>query len=142
VFSYGGDPVKDGFVASLNGPGGNLTGMITLTSELLGKRLELLLKMIPRARKVGFLSGTRNFADLRLGRTIGPSKRQLGFHEASAAASAHCGPSPSEKSAVADDRSAVRALVHWYSVIIFFISRVCRGDDWWTASTSGGVVRP
>jgi putative ABC transport system substrate-binding protein len=60
VFSYGGDPVKDGFVASFNKPAGNLTGMITLTSELLGKRLELLLRMIPRARKVGFLSGTSN----------------------------------------------------------------------------------
>jgi putative ABC transport system substrate-binding protein len=60
VFGYGGDPVKDGFVASLNRPGGNLTGMIALTDELLGKRLDLLLKMVPRARKVGFLSGTRN----------------------------------------------------------------------------------
>jgi putative tryptophan/tyrosine transport system substrate-binding protein len=62
VFSYGGDPVKEGLVASLNRPGGNLTGMILLTSELLGKRLDLLLRMVPRARKVGFLSGTSNFA--------------------------------------------------------------------------------
>jgi putative ABC transport system substrate-binding protein len=61
VFLYGGDPVKDGLVASFNRPGGNLTGMIALTGELLGKRLDLLLQMIPRARKVGFLSGTRNF---------------------------------------------------------------------------------
>jgi putative tryptophan/tyrosine transport system substrate-binding protein len=60
VFGYGGDPVKDGLVASFNRPGGNLTGMIALTSELLGKRLDLLLKMVPRARKVGFLSGTSN----------------------------------------------------------------------------------
>jgi putative tryptophan/tyrosine transport system substrate-binding protein len=61
VFSYGGDPVKDGLVVSFNRPGGNLTGMTALTSELLGKRLDLLLKMVPRARKVGFLSGTSNF---------------------------------------------------------------------------------
>jgi putative ABC transport system substrate-binding protein len=61
VFSYGGDPVKDGLVTNLNRPGGNLTGMITFTSELLSKRLELLLRMVPRARKIGFLSGTGNF---------------------------------------------------------------------------------
>jgi putative tryptophan/tyrosine transport system substrate-binding protein len=61
VFGYAGDPVKDGLVASLNRPGGNLTGMTTLASELLGKRLDLLLRMVPRARKVGFLSGTSNF---------------------------------------------------------------------------------
>jgi ABC-type uncharacterized transport system substrate-binding protein len=61
VFGYGGDPVKDGLVASFNKPGGNLTGMTTLTGELLGQRLDLLLKMVPRARKVGFLSGTSNF---------------------------------------------------------------------------------
>jgi putative tryptophan/tyrosine transport system substrate-binding protein len=35
--------------------------VITLTSELLGRRLDLLLRMVPRARKVGFLSGTSNF---------------------------------------------------------------------------------
>jgi putative tryptophan/tyrosine transport system substrate-binding protein len=62
VFGYGGDPVKDGLVASFDRPGGNLTGMIALTGELLGKRLDLLLKMVPRAKKVGFLSGTRNLA--------------------------------------------------------------------------------
>jgi putative tryptophan/tyrosine transport system substrate-binding protein len=61
VFGYGGDPVKDGLVASFNRPGGNLTGMTGLTGELLSKRLDLLLKMVPRARKIGFLSGTSNF---------------------------------------------------------------------------------
>ena len=79
VFAYGGDPVKDGLVASFNRPGGNLTGMISLTSELLGKRLDLLLKMVPRARKVGFLSGTSNYfahedqtsAILAAGRAVG-----------------------------------------------------------------------
>jgi putative ABC transport system substrate-binding protein len=61
VFAYSGDPVASGLVASFNRPGGNLTGMTTLGGELLGKRLEMLLRMVPRARKVGFLSGTRNF---------------------------------------------------------------------------------
>jgi putative tryptophan/tyrosine transport system substrate-binding protein len=61
VFNYGGDPVKDGLVASLNRPGSNLTGIAERTSDLTGKRLDLLLKMVPQARKVGFLSGDRSF---------------------------------------------------------------------------------
>ncbi len=59
VFFFGGDPVKDGLVTSLNRPVGNITGIITLTSELAGKRLDLLLKLVPQAKKIGFLSGTR-----------------------------------------------------------------------------------
>jgi putative ABC transport system substrate-binding protein len=59
VFMYGGDPVKDGFVASLNRPGGNVTGITLISGELAGKRLDLLLKMVPQIKKVGFLSGTK-----------------------------------------------------------------------------------
>jgi putative ABC transport system substrate-binding protein len=61
VFVYDGDPVKDGLVASLSRPGSNVTGIGTNNSELDGKRLDLLLKMVPRVRKVGFLSGERSF---------------------------------------------------------------------------------
>jgi putative ABC transport system substrate-binding protein len=59
IFMYGGDPVKDGFVASLNRPGGNVTGITLISGELAGKRLDLLLKMVPQIKKVGFLSGTQ-----------------------------------------------------------------------------------
>ena len=61
IFDYGGDPIKDGLVASLNRPGGNVTGMTSIGTELAGKRLDLLLKMVPQARKIGFLSGNRSF---------------------------------------------------------------------------------
>jgi putative tryptophan/tyrosine transport system substrate-binding protein len=61
VFVYGGDPVKDGFVESLNKPGGNVTGLSIQNSELAGKRLELLHKTVPRAATVAFLSGTPSF---------------------------------------------------------------------------------
>jgi putative ABC transport system substrate-binding protein len=56
VFSYGGDPVEDAFIASLNRPGGNLTGVTELSTELTGKRLGLLHELLPGAMTVGFLT--------------------------------------------------------------------------------------
>jgi putative ABC transport system substrate-binding protein len=56
VFSYGGDPVEDGFVASLNRPGGNVTGMTAQATELTGKRLGLLHELVPTATTIGFLT--------------------------------------------------------------------------------------
>jgi putative tryptophan/tyrosine transport system substrate-binding protein len=54
------DPVKEGFVASFNRPGGNVTGLTVLNTELLGKRLELLSQMVPQATRVAFLAGPSN----------------------------------------------------------------------------------
>jgi ABC-type uncharacterized transport system substrate-binding protein len=56
VFAYGGDPVNDGLVASLNRPGGNLTGVTYIHNELGGKRLNLLRDLVPRATTVAYLS--------------------------------------------------------------------------------------
>jgi putative ABC transport system substrate-binding protein len=56
VFLYGGDPVKDRFVASLARPGGNMTGLTGLNSELAAKRLGLLHEMVPQATTIGFLT--------------------------------------------------------------------------------------
>jgi len=55
VFETAGDPVKLGLVASLNRPGGNITGSSQLSSELVSKRLGLLHDLIPSASTVGFL---------------------------------------------------------------------------------------
>jgi ABC-type uncharacterized transport system substrate-binding protein len=52
VMTNDGDPVGNGFVASLARPGGNITGLSTLAPELGGKRLELLKEIIPRLSRV------------------------------------------------------------------------------------------
>ena len=55
VFFVAGDPVELGLAASLNRPGGNLTGATTLTLEVGKKRLELLHEMIPTATSIAVL---------------------------------------------------------------------------------------
>ena len=55
VFTTVADPVESGLVASLNRPGGNVTGTAGLTSELDAKRLELLHQLIPKTRVFGVL---------------------------------------------------------------------------------------
>ena len=50
VFSIGSDPVEIGLVASLNRPGGNVTGVVTMNSELGAKRLGLLQSCCPPPR--------------------------------------------------------------------------------------------
>ena len=55
VFETAGDPVKLGLVASLNRPGGNVTGVTQLSSELVSKRLGLLHDLIPTATTIGLL---------------------------------------------------------------------------------------
>jgi putative tryptophan/tyrosine transport system substrate-binding protein len=62
VFFYGGDPVKDGLVQSLAHPGGNVTGVTDQTTELAGKRLDLLHELVPGVTTIGFLTGGGNFA--------------------------------------------------------------------------------
>jgi putative tryptophan/tyrosine transport system substrate-binding protein len=55
VCAFGGDPVRSGFVESMNRPGKNVTGIITLSSELEGKKLELLDEIVPRPALIAVL---------------------------------------------------------------------------------------
>ena len=55
LFVTGGDPVEDGFVASMNRPGGNVTGVSFLGSVVGAKRLELLRQLVPSATTIAVL---------------------------------------------------------------------------------------
>ena len=55
ICTFGGDPTKDGFVASLNRPGGNVTGASVFSTELEAKRFELLHQLVPGDTLVGAL---------------------------------------------------------------------------------------
>ncbi len=55
VMVISGDPVRAGYVASLSRPGGNITGLTTISSGLIAKRLELLKEVVPGLSRVAIL---------------------------------------------------------------------------------------
>ena len=71
-------PVEHGFVASLARPGGNITGLTLVSSELIGKRLELLKTVVPRVSRIAVLSNpTSSGAPLQM-RAAEVAARTLG----------------------------------------------------------------
>ena len=56
VFQSGSDPVRDGLVASLNQPGGNVTGASRLSNDLIPKRLGLIAELIPSTKAIALLA--------------------------------------------------------------------------------------
>jgi ABC-type uncharacterized transport system substrate-binding protein len=59
VFATAADPVKYGLVASLNRPGGNLTGVSSIATEIASKRLDFLRELVPQATTIAYLAGGR-----------------------------------------------------------------------------------
>ena len=80
VFANGGDPVSNGLVASLNRPGGNITGVSFLVGELLEKRLELLHELLPAASSIGYLDNPTSPASARSRNDLEKAARALGVH--------------------------------------------------------------
>jgi len=79
VFATAGDPVGTGLVASLARPGGNVTGLSIQTTDLAGKRIELLREVVPGLRRVAMLINVGNaIAVLELGE-VQAAARTLGL---------------------------------------------------------------
>jgi putative ABC transport system substrate-binding protein len=79
VFSGGSDPVAAGLVASLNRPGGNLTGASFFSTELGPKRLELLHQLVPKATVMAALLNPINFNIEAQTNTLQAAARALGL---------------------------------------------------------------
>jgi putative ABC transport system substrate-binding protein len=80
VFQVGADPVELGLVASLNRPGGNLTGVTSLTAEVGAKRLELLRELIPTTNIIALLVNPTSAANAEIAaRDANAAARALGL---------------------------------------------------------------
>jgi putative ABC transport system substrate-binding protein len=73
VFATSGDPVAEGFVASLARPGGNITGLTVLAGNEHGKRLALLKETVPTLSRIGILSSQSDMLALRQVENVAPT---------------------------------------------------------------------
>jgi putative ABC transport system substrate-binding protein len=80
IFGFAGDPVAQGFVASFNWPGANRTGVVTLTTELVPKRLEMLHEAVPALTTITVLLNPNGPNGGRPPRDLETAARSLGLH--------------------------------------------------------------
>jgi len=78
VMATGADPVEQGLVPSLGQPGGNLTGMTTLSADLTAKRLQLLRELLPKASRVALLFDGNSGGGLLSARATKAAGKQMG----------------------------------------------------------------
>jgi putative tryptophan/tyrosine transport system substrate-binding protein len=80
VMAGTGDPVGQGFIASLAHPGGNITGLSALGAELPGKRLELLKETVPPSTRIAVLISAAHPFYESVMRSLTEATRGLGLH--------------------------------------------------------------
>ena len=79
VLVAGADPVKDGLVASLNRPGGNITGVSWLGSQVGAKRLELLRQIVPKTTTIGMLEDLNSPATEQTQKDVQAAAQAMGL---------------------------------------------------------------
>jgi putative ABC transport system substrate-binding protein len=79
VMTIAADPIRSGFIQSLARPGGNVTGMSALASDMASKRLELLREIVPRAVRVAVLWNSSNAAKVAEWQDTQEPARALGL---------------------------------------------------------------
>ncbi len=79
VFHGSVDPVEAGFVASLNRPGGNMTGVVTLNIDTGQKRLELIHELVPAASTIGLILNPTNAVAETQSKDLQAAARTLGL---------------------------------------------------------------
>jgi putative ABC transport system substrate-binding protein len=79
VFTTGGDPVQEGFVASLNRPGGNVTGVSFFGTMIVAKALGLLHELVPSAAVIAALANPRLPESARMISDVQEAARTLGL---------------------------------------------------------------
>jgi len=79
VFGTHADPVGVGHVASLPRPGGNITGLTVVQSDLTGKALEIFKEMLPQVKRIGVLSNSAAPSSRPTLRAVEAAGSKLGF---------------------------------------------------------------
>jgi ABC-type uncharacterized transport system substrate-binding protein len=78
VFTSGSDPIRGGLVASLNRPGGNVTGVSIQTTDLEGKRLQLLSEVVPASASIAVLINVENPASDEQAKDVQAAAARIG----------------------------------------------------------------
>ena len=79
VFAVAGDPIANNLVASLARPGGNVTGLSTVATDLAGKRLELLREAVPGLRRVAVIGNVANSLSVLEMDEVGAAANRMGI---------------------------------------------------------------
>jgi putative ABC transport system substrate-binding protein len=79
VFAVATDPVENGLVPNLAHPGGNVTGVASVTTSIAPKRLELLREALPQAKRIGVLFDVNDAASIADQAALAPAAARLGL---------------------------------------------------------------